>query len=876
MKKLISFLTAFGIVLSSAAVLPEGAVYDSLASSIIAQAKEKSVTDYTYEVTPVLSPFNEYFFVKTDNPDPRSFRFVDVSILENSGVLCALEFEDDIFADIKYENTTTGRVNGGYIFHSGTTDGGEVVLQDTSGSSANDTNIKLKLPVLKDQADYLIDTYATGSDFFEKMDSVQKGLNSICLYSGTHFRGELKKTDEYWSLLTANHADLSFYIFSPFLREDSQPLFASSVYPFIFDSLGFPSIMAQVSRRLDISSTYEWNDYYHYQINVTYKGETRSYGGAGEGDGQEITPDKIKQYYTFGANGTKIALENTRKLLKDYSALIIDNDVPKDNELTYEDICKKVGSGSWVRVNSNCIYRNGKLEIKPKYSYLYNISSDDNISIMQHESDPGTKRYIWGDLRYGSDTWVDGRYINEWEQYIPGEKFADHPKSSILLTNYKLPQIKKHSEREYDETKGYYVLTDKVDEITTKERTVLFKYNDDKQCWVADYFAFDEDCCDNIYEILTLIDYGRLDQKYLDMITLTQSEVEALKVDRNTNIAPHTSYNYDGSTEPGTIHEEHSFGSWKVTKAATCTAQGEKTRKCTVCGKTETAAVEKAAHKYTDKVISPTYNSQGYTLHTCTVCGDNYKDTYTPKLAVSIDKAVVSGVGDKTYTGSAIKPAPTVTVSGKALKYGTDYTVAYQNNTNGGTATVTITGKGDYTGSVSKTFKINAASIAKATVSGLSNKTYTGKAITQKPIVKLNDKTLRYGTDYTVSYKNNKSVGTATVIITGKGNYIGTATATFKINPKKTSLKIATSSKAGQLKVTYNKVSGVTGYQVIYSASSKFTKSTTKSVNVKGTSKTITKLTKGKTYYVKVRAYKTVGKTKYYSGYSAVKKVKVK
>ncbi|WP_028509338.1 hypothetical protein [Ruminococcus sp. NK3A76] len=68
----------------------------------------------------------------------------------------------------------------------------------------------------------------------------------------------------------------------------------------------------------------------------------------------------------------------------------------------------------------------------------------------------------------------------------------------------------------------------------------------------------------------------------------------------------------------------------------------------------------------------------------------------------------------------------------------------------------------------------------------------------------------------------------------------------------------------------------LTGYQVTYSTSSKFTKAATKSVNVKGTSKVISKLTKGKTYYVKVRTYKTVGKTKYYSGYSAVKKITVK
>ena len=229
-----------------------------------------------------------------------------------------------------------------------------------------------------------------------------------------------------------------------------------------------------------------------------------------------------------------------------------------------------------------------------------------------------------------------------------------------------------------------------------------------------------------------------------------------------------------------------------------------------------------------------------------------------------------------TYTGSANKPTVTVKNGSTTLKSGTDYTVAYKNNTNAGTATVTITGKGSYTGTITKTFKITAASLSKATVSGLKNKYYTGKALTQAPVVKLGSKTLRSGTDYTVTYKNNKAVGKATVTITGKGNYTGTVSKTFKINPKKTTLKTATSPKTKQLKVTYSKVSGATGYQITYSTSSKFAKASTKSANSSKTSKTISKLTKGKTYYVKVRTYKTVKGTKYYSGYSAVKKVKVK
>ena len=167
---------------------------------------------------------------------------------------------------------------------------------------------------------------------------------------------------------------------------------------------------------------------------------------------------------------------------------------------------------------------------------------------------------------------------------------------------------------------------------------------------------------------------------------------------------------------------------------------------------------------------------------------------------------------------------------------------------------------------------------AKATLSKTSY-TYDGKAKKPSVTVKLSGKTLKSGTDYTVTYKNNKSVGKATVTITGKGGYTGTVTKSFKINPKKTAVKKLTSPKKAQLKVTYKKVAGVTGYQVTYSTSKKFTKSTTKTATVKGVSKlskTVKSLKKGKTYYVKVRSYKTVGGTKYYSSYSAVKKIKVK
>ena len=85
---------------------------------------------------------------------------------------------------------------------------------------------------------------------------------------------------------------------------------------------------------------------------------------------------------------------------------------------------------------------------------------------------------------------------------------------------------------------------------------------------------------------------------------------------------------------------KHSFGKWKITKAATCTAEGTQTRTCSVCGKVETQTIAKVAHKYVDTVVKPTYTAQGYTLHKCSVCGTSYKDTYTAKLTL----AQVTGV----------------------------------------------------------------------------------------------------------------------------------------------------------------------------------------------------------------------------------------
>ena len=441
----------------------------------------------------------------------------------------------------------------------------------------------------------------------------------------------------------------------------------------------------------------------------------------------------------------------------------------------------------------------------------------------------------------------------------------------------------------------------------------------------------------------------------------------------------------------------HSYGNSVITKQPTCTAEGTAIKTCTKCNATVTESIPKTSHKNIDTVVAPTCTADGYTLHKCSVCGTSYKDsttkatghsygnsvitkqptctaegtavktctkcnaTVTEKLPakghtavtdkgypatcttagktdgshcsvcntvikvqtvinatghkssawitdkapsigvkgskhrectvckkvletaeipalsrISISKASVTlSTSTYAYDGKAKKPGVTVKLNGKTLKNGTDYTVSYSNNTKVGTATVKITGKGNYTGTISKTYSIKN-DFKKATVSGISNKSYTGKNITQSITVKSNGKTLKNGTDYTVSYSSNKNIGTATVKIAGKGYYTGTITKTFKINPAKQEIqKLTAKSKA--FFVDWAQKGSASGYEIQYATNSKFTSAKKVTITNNKTDKTtVSKLSGKKKYYVRVRSYTTVKGTKYYGAWSSVKNVTTK
>ena len=324
-------------------------------------------------------------------------------------------------------------------------------------------------------------------------------------------------------------------------------------------------------------------------------------------------------------------------------------------------------------------------------------------------------------------------------------------------------------------------------------------------------------------------------------------------------------------------YHEHSYTK-TVLSNATCSTAGTVKYTCS-CGDSYTETIPATGHKSSGWIVdkAASIGVKGSKHKECTVCKKVLETAEIPALSrISISKASVTlSTSTYAYDGKAKKPGVTVKLNGKTLKNGTDYTVSYSNNTKVGTAKVTIKGKGNYTGSVSKTYSIKN-NFKKATVSGISNKSYTGKNITQSITVKYNGKTLKKGTDYTVSYSNNKSIGTATVKIAGKGSYTGTITKTFKINPAKQEIqKLTAKSKA--FFVDWAQKGSATGYEIQYATNSKFTSAKKVTITNNKTDKTtISKLSGNKKYYVRVRSYTKVKGTKYYGAWSASKSVTTK
>ena len=250
----------------------------------------------------------------------------------------------------------------------------------------------------------------------------------------------------------------------------------------------------------------------------------------------------------------------------------------------------------------------------------------------------------------------------------------------------------------------------------------------------------------------------------------------------------------------------------------------------------------------------------------------NYKGSETLYFTIYGKLPAADPIADQIYTGKELTPA--IVIPG--LKAGEDYYMYYEDNQYPGVATVTIYGTGYYKGTATIHFKI-----IKKTEKFVSNVklnrtsyTYTGKTIRPSVTVTVNGKKIG-ASAYKLYYKNNKNSGIGTVQVRGTGKYSRiNKTLTFKILPPKTLL---TGLKKANRSFTasWKKNIQATGYQIQYAADSRFTKER-KTVIVGKQSATrykISGLKNKKTYYVRIRSYKRVGKKVLYSSWSTVKKI---
>ena len=443
---------------------------------------------------------------------------------------------------------------------------------------------------------------------------------------------------------------------------------------------------------------------------------------------------------------------------------------------------------------------------------------------------------------------------------------------------------------------------------------------------------------------------------------------------------------------------QHTFGSWKITKAPTCTTDGEQKRSCTskdcghytetatipakghsykitseanpctggkvtytcsICGDSYTEDVAAQGHKYVDTVVAPTCTTGGYTLHTCSVCKKSYKDNetqptghkyitntveatcetdgYTEEKCSNCDYYTKTIIPKKGHTPSSewtVIKQPTCSEAGEQVRYCTTCNKVVERKTIDKLAHTpadewiitkqptcaesgeqvrycTICGevaeKQEITklphtssdwiidkeaapgiaGSMHTECTVCHERLETATIPALARIDISGADVTlstsiyeydggyMKPgvVVKLNDTLLVAGKDYTVSYINNKKVGTATVIVNGIVQYTGSISKTFTINPAKQNIqKIET--RYGGFFVDWAQKGSATGYEIQYATNYGFTNAETKRLTAnKPDTVTISGLYRGRNYFVRVRSYTIVRGSTYYGEWSPIKNV---
>ena len=283
---------------------------------------------------------------------------------------------------------------------------------------------------------------------------------------------------------------------------------------------------------------------------------------------------------------------------------------------------------------------------------------------------------------------------------------------------------------------------------------------------------------------------------------------------------------------------------------------------------------ETHSYRTETKKIAATTSKAGriWDAHICEECGYQY-----PSNIKNINPVKTFALSTTTYAYNGRTKTPAVTVKdsrGRTLKKNTDYTVTYQSGrTKIGKYKVTVKLKGNYSGTKYLYFTISP----RISLSG-TNYTYNGKVKTPAVTVKDGNGNRISTKYYTVAYASGrKNVGKYKVTIKFRNGHSGTYTKYFTIKPTATSISSVSPTKRAFTVRWRKRTAQVTGYQVQYSVKSNFsTYKTARITNNSTTLRKISKLASKRRYYVRVRTYKTVGKTNYYSAWSSKKSVVTK
>lgn len=511
-------------------------------------AGESDIRKYSYEIIPLLPPFNEYFYIKTDNPDPDSFLFIDKKTKYCKNGYGVISVYKEKLADVIYEDEKTYRVNGGYIGYSGGgIDGGEMVLQKYSGHIGNwwyrisgyeNTDVKVKVNEVKDKVAYLIDEYGDATlPLLDNLYGIEQELQKISLYSGSYIKSDpYRDTNKpYSGITTFTHKDQSLYICTPFYRRNEY-LLASRLYPFILDSLSFPGLLGEVAERLDENAIIRSTDT-HYLITVSDGDNVLAFGGAGFGAGKGISKSQLKYLFSFD-NSESDAIKNISmgKLVaiqEEYREYEEIDDIPEEDKLTWDDVRRRIDNGSYIKTESG---RKGDV-----YTYIYNKKSDTNEDIG------------FSGIGCFSNAWYDGRYYDDYESFVQGKIFdngddedkANHAKIIIKNMIYKLPDDGRifHCSLGKLNNKAFY-----NSETGVWYGYMTYKYDESSDTWISvlkDYLYYQDG--QGGWNNMT-------DEDFIRACTLTRDDLAKIQVDKNTNKLPEAYYIYDMKVEPGTVN----------------------------------------------------------------------------------------------------------------------------------------------------------------------------------------------------------------------------------------------------------------------------------------------------------------------------------